>query len=333
MNQPMSTKQPKRPGGSRSKRRDLKDSDHNALDAQLPVAVNSGPHEVSREIEPVGPHLDIFKRYLDEVSRYPLLSPEEEFGLALRLRDSGDLDAARQLVRANLRLVVKIAMEYRSAYQNVLDLIQEGNIGLMKAVSKFDPSKGARLSYYAGWWIRSYILKYILDNFRLVRVGTTQAQKKLFFNLMREKEKLEAQGLYAGPRLLADKLQVREQDVVEMEQRLGGRGIEMSLDNPLEGSDEGGQATHLDLLADTAAAPDVSLEQEQLQEIIRGHLEGFAQTLQEKELAVFSERLASDQPKTLQEIADRFGLTRERARQIEARVIEKLRDYYRNYIR
>src|SRR6185295_5011829 len=141
------------------------------------------------------------KRYLEEVKRYPLLEPNKEFELAVKLKEQGDMNAAKTLVSANLRLVVKIAFEYRTYYSNLLDLIQEGNIGLMKAVSKFDPTKGARLGYYASWWIRSYILKYLLDNFRLVKVGTTQAQKKLFYHLMREKERLEAQGLLAGPKL------------------------------------------------------------------------------------------------------------------------------------
>src|SRR5208282_3195718 len=155
--------------------------------------------------------------------------PEEELRLVMRLREQGDLDAAKSLVSANLRLVIKIAFEYRNIYNNLLDLIQEGNIGLMKAVSKFDPTKGARLGYYASWWIRSYILKYLLDNFRLVKIGTTQAQKKLFYHLMREKERMEAQGLLAAPKLLAEKLNVREKDVVEMEQRLSSRGAEVSL--------------------------------------------------------------------------------------------------------
>lgn len=277
---------------------------------------------------------NLLKQYLAEVSKYKLLAPEEEFRLAVQLKESGDIDAARQLVRANLRLVVKIAMEYRSAYQNIMDLIQEGNIGLMKAVSKFDPSKGAKLSYYAGWWIRSYILKYILDNFRLVRVGTTQAQKKLFFHLMREKERLEAQGLNPGPKLLADMLHVREQDVVEMEQRLSGRGAEMSLDTPMDSSGEGQtRVTHMDMLVDKNTSPDDALEQTELKTILKSRLDEFAKTLKEKELAVFRERLASDSPKTLQEVADQFGLTRERARQIEAQVIEKLREYYKKYIR
>lgn len=299
-------------------------------DQTLPVVLPSSSIETT-EVLPA--YRDMLKRYLEEVSRYALLSIEEEYELARKLKQTGDLEAARRLVNANLRLVVKIAMEYRSAYQNVMDLIQEGNVGLMKAVSKFDPAKGAKLSYYASWWIRSYILKYILDNFRLVKVGTTQAQKKLFFHLMREKERLEAQGLNAGPKLLADRLHVREQDVVEMEQRLSGRGAEMSLNAPLgsDGDDEG-KATHLDLLAQSQQSPEEDLAQNELKAILRNRLSEFAKTLKEKELAVFNERLAAENPKTLQEVADKFGLTRERARQIEARVVEKLRDYYKKYI-
>lgn len=296
--------------------------------ASLPAVVATGEPEA---ISPAQQNL--LKRYLEEVSRYALLTPEEEYELALKLKQTGDLEAARRLVNANLRLVVKIAMEYRSTYQNVLDLIQEGNVGLMKAVSKFDPAKGAKLSYYASWWIRSYILKYLLDNFRLVKIGTTQAQKKLFFNLMREKERLEAQGLHSGPKLLADRLHVREKDVVEMEQRLSGRGAEMSLNAPVGDEDGESKTSHLDLLADSHPAPDDRLANTEVQEILKAHLDEFAKTLKEKELAVFKERLAAEEPKTLQEVADKFGLTRERARQIETQVIEKLREYYKTYIR
>jgi RNA polymerase sigma-32 factor len=276
----------------------------------------------------------LLKRYLEEVSRYPLLSPEEEFDLALKLKNSGDLAAAKRMVSANLRLVVKIAMEYRNAYQNVMDLIQEGNLGLMKAVGKFDPTKGAKLSYYASWWIRSYILKYILDNFRLVKVGTTQAQKKLFFHLMREKERLEAQGLDPSPKLLADKLHVKEGEVIEMEQRLGSRGAEMSLDQPIGGgSEDDGKASFLDLLSDHGTSADQSLEEDELKRILIKKLPEFEKTLKEKEQAIFKERLMSEEPKTLQEVADKFGLTRERARQIEVQVIQKLKTFFKNDFR
>ena len=268
---------------------------------------------------------DPLKSYLHEVSRYPLLEPEEEFKLATQLREEGDINAARALVSANLRLVVKIAFEYQSLYSNVLDLIQEGNMGLMKAVSKFDPTKGARLGYYASWWIRSYILKYLLDNFRLVKVGTTQAQKKLFYHLMREKEKLEAQGLLAGPKLLAETLDVREKDVIEMEQRLSGKGAELSLDAPLD-HDEG-IARHLDTLADEGELADQALEKRELLKLLEDRLPEFEKGLSEKEQRLLRDRLLSDVPQTLQEIASKYGLTRERARQIEAKVIAKLREF------
>lgn len=272
---------------------------------------------------------DPLRRYMDEVRRYPLLSPEEEFRLAMQLRDQGDVNAARALVSANLRLVIKIAYEYRSFYTNLLDLIQEGNVGLMKAVSKFDPTKGARLGYYASWWIRSYILKYLLDNFRLVKIGTTQAQKKLFYHLMREKERLEAQGLLAGPKLLAEKLQVREKDVIEMEQRLGGGSSDLSLDAHAN-REEGSGPSHLDTLADEHEGADDVLARDQWIRLIRDKLPEFQKNLSPKELQILRERLLADEPKTLQEVADVYGLTRERARQIEAKLLSKLREFLKS---
>ncbi|MGZ3689094.1 MAG: RNA polymerase factor sigma-32 [Bdellovibrionota bacterium] len=273
---------------------------------------------------------DPLRRFLEEVRRYPLLTPEQEYELATRLKNSGDIAAAKALVSANLRLVIKIAFEYRSMYSNVLDLIQEGNIGLMKAVSKFDPDKGARLGYYASWWIRSYMLKYLLDNFRLVKIGTTQAQKKLFYHLMREKERLEAQGKLAGPKLLAERLNVREKDVVEMEQRLSGKGAEMSLDLPVNTGEGGRTASHLDLLVDGAEGADEKLARQQLLDLLKEKLPEFEEGLNDKERKLLQERLLAEEPKTLQEVADLYGLTRERARQIEAKVILKLREFLRD---
>ncbi len=276
---------------------------------------------------------DPLRRYLEETRRHPLLSPEEETRLALRMRDEGDLNAARALVQANLRLVVKIAMEYQSVYTNLLDLIQEGNIGLMKAVSKFDPTRNARLGYYASWWIRSYILKYLLDNFRLVKIGTTQAQKKLFYHLMREKQRLEAQGLFAGPRLLAEKLDVREKDVIEMEQRLSGSGAELSIDQPLSTGEEGSPGRSLkDLLVEPGQSQDEQLALEEWLKILDESIPKFRKLLNPKEIRILNDRLLAEEPKTLQEIADRYGLTRERARQIEAKLVQKLREFLKDYL-
>ena len=277
-----------------------------------------------KDLVAVSPN-DPLRRYLDEVKRYPLLDSEQEYELVSRLKNTGDIDAAKALVSANLRLVVKIAMEYRSIYSNLLDLVQEGNIGLMKAVSKFDPTKGARLGYYASWWIKSYILKYLLDNFRLVKIGTTQAQKKLFYHLMREKERLEAQGLLAGPKLLAEKLNVKEKDVIEMEQRLSGRGAEMSLDTPVDS--EEGSSSHMDMLSDDRESIDEALARRQLLELLHDQLPAFTKTLNEKERRLLNDRILAEEPKTLQEVADLYGLTRERARQIEAKIVMKLRDF------
>jgi RNA polymerase sigma-32 factor len=294
-----------------------------ALEAWEPSFEEETLPIVSKKIaSEVFTHHDPLERYLQEIRKHHLLTLEEEQELVLEWKTHGNVNAAKTLISANLRLVVKIAFEYRTVYANILDLIQEGNIGLMKAVAKFDPTKGARLGYYASWWIRSYILKYLLDNFRLVKIGTTQAQKKLFYHLMREKERIEAQGLLAGPKLLAKKLNVREKDVIEMQQRLSSQGQEMSLDTPIISETE---TTHLELLADPRETADIRLEKNQLISLLKSKLPAFEKSLNEKEKQILQERLLSEEPKTLQEIADQYQLTRERARQIEAKVIEKLK--------
>jgi RNA polymerase sigma-32 factor len=295
--------------------------DHQEFDTVTKTPVT---YDLSDESRAISVH-DPLRRYLEEIIRYPLLSPEEELRFALKLQKEGDIEAAKTLVSANLRLVVKIAFEYKTLYSNVMDLIQEGNIGLMKAVSKFDPSKGAKLSYYASWWIRSYILKYLLDNFRLVKIGKTQAQKKLFYHLMREKERLEAQGLLAGPKLLAQKLEVSEKDVIEMGQRLSSQGSELSIDTPID--HDGGKTTVSDFIADDQDTVVDRLAKQEMLSILGKVLPKFKKTLNEKELKVLNDRLLADPPKTLQEVADQYGLTRERARQIEVKVIAKLKEF------
>ncbi len=266
--------------------------------------------------------VDPLQRYLQEINRYPLLSREEEDELVKRFREQEDIEAAKKLVTANLRLVVKIAMEYRSAYHNLLDLIQEGNIGLMKAVSKYDPDKGARLSYYASWWIRAYILKYILDNFRLVKLGTTQVQRKLFYNLMKEKKKIEAMGYYPERRLLAESLGVKEKEVDEMSLRLGSS--EFSFDQP---EDQYSGSIQLEFLKDQDVPLDEQLSDAEFKDILSEKFEEFSRSLDERESSIFKERLLAEVPLTLQEIADRYGISKEWARQLEDRIIKKLRTF------
>ena len=275
--------------------------------------------------------LDPLRLYIQEISRYKLLSLEEEKKLANQLVDTGDIEAAKALVQANLRLVVKIAMEYRNAYSNILDLIQEGNIGLMKAVSKYNPHKGAKLSYYASWWIKSYILKFILDNFRLVRIGTTADQKKLFFNLIKERERLENMGISPKTKLISDNLGVSEKSVRMMEQVLLPRGGEVSLDKPIF---EDSSKSIADILSD---GPFSGLEEQlghaQEVDILKSKLHEFMAELKERDQEIFEKRLLREIPLSLQAIADNYGVSRERIRQIEERLIEKLRVYMKEFIR
>ncbi|NMC71648.1 MAG: RNA polymerase factor sigma-32 [Myxococcales bacterium] len=277
---------------------------------------------------PLAPY-DPLGAYLREIHRYALLDPDEEKELAQRYFEQQDVDAAARLVTANLRLVVKIAFEYRRAYRNVMDLIQEGNIGLMQAVKKFDPYRGVKLSTYASWWIRAYILRYLLNNWRLVKIGTTQAQRRLFFNLSKEKRRLEALGIDATPEKIAEGLQVTADEVVEMDRRLAAP--EASLDAPARSagsaSDSDRGASRLDLLSDEEVPADEALALAQFNDELQAKVAAFAETLAGREADVFRNRLWADTPETLQEIGDRYGLTREGVRQIEKRILARLRKY------
>jgi RNA polymerase sigma-32 factor len=275
---------------------------------------------------------DPLAQYVKDISRYKLLTAEEELSLVEKLVATGDVEAAKKLVLANLRLVVKIALEYRSAYQNVLDLSQEGNIGLMKAVSKYNPDKGAKLSYYASWWIKSYILKFILDNFRLVKIGTTQEQKKLFYNLMREKDRLESMGIEPSTKLIAQNLDVSESAVIEMNQRLSTSGNEASLDAPLDQHGLG-QGLLQDIISDESELIEDQLADSQGLELLNQHLTSFLEDLKPRDKEIFTKRLLSDLPPSLQSIADEYGVSRERIRQIEERLINKLKVYMSQFIR
>ena len=269
---------------------------------------------------------DPMAAYLREVQRHRLLTPEETQALAVEFLKSQDPEIAARLVTSNLRLVVKIAYEYRRAYKNMLDLIQEGNIGLMQAVKRYDPYRGVKLSSYAAWWIRAYMLRFILNNWRLVKLGTTQAQRKLFFNLRKKKAELEALGIDPSHAEIAKRLNVTETEVAEMDARLASG--EKSLDAPA-GDDGGRQVAKVELMPGSTLGPDVMAENDELQAILKDRLAEFRKTLvgKEKELAIFDDRLVSDDPLTLQELGDKYGISRERVRQLEQRLMSRLREY------
>jgi RNA polymerase sigma-32 factor len=267
---------------------------------------------------------DPLSAYMTETRRYPLLTPEEEHELAVKLVEQHDSAAARRLIEANLRLVVKIAYEYRRTHKQLLDLVQEGNIGLIQAVRKYDPYRGVRLASYAGFWIRAYILRFLLNNSRLVRVGTTQAQRKLFFNLRKERDKLEALGFQPTAALLAERLAVPERDVVDMQHRLAAP--DASLDAPL-GSDGDGSRTRMDYLESETPSADRLVANSEVSELLRGKLREFSSTLEGRELLIFQDRLLSEDPMTLQDIGEKFGLSRERVRQLEQRMLARLKKF------
>lgn len=263
--------------------------------------------------------------YLQEIAKYPLLTPEEEFENAKKHFDEGDISAAHRLVTSNLRLVVKIANDFRQAQMNLLDLIQEGNYGLMQAVKRFNPYKGVKLSSYAAWWIRAFILKYLMDNRSQVKIGTTAAQRKLYYNLRKETEKLLATYDHADVKQLAENLNVRERDVVEMQMRLNGRDV--SLDAPISTSDGDSDLTHGALLASEGETAEELIVANELRMKFGVHLKAFEKSLKGRDLEVFRDRLIADEPLTLQEIGDRYGISRERARQIEAKILKNLKKF------
>lgn len=274
--------------------------------------------------------IDPLQAYLNEAKRYPLLNKDQEKALAKRYLEDNDLEAAKVLVTSNLRLVVKIAYEYRKAYQNVLDLIQEGNVGLMQAVKKFDPYRGVKLSTYASWWIKAYILKYILNNWRLVKIGTTQNQRKLFFNLHKEVDRMRKLGIeHPDTKAIAQSLDVPEDEVISMQGRLASR--DMSLDVPV-GNEETG-TSGVDMLRDPDEQDPAKLVSDKtFAERIQAETDVFRQTLSGRDLEVFNLRSTADDPLTLQEIGNRYGITRERARQIERRILNKLRAHMEEHI-
>jgi len=287
-------------------------------DYELPPAASTADSSVSLT------RYDALQAYMRDVHRYSVLEPEAQRLLAVRYREQGDVDAARQLVTSNLRLVVKIAYDYRRAYRNVMDLIQEGNIGLMQAVKKYDPYKGVKLSSYAAWWIRAYILRFILNNWRLVKLGTTQAQRKLFFNLSKEKARLSAMGIEPTAETIAANLDVSVDDVNSMDRRLSAG--EMSLDTPVAG-DESKSQSRVDLMPALGERVDQLLADEEIGQLLHDEMQKFGETLKGKERQIFYERLMAEDPRTLQELGADFGVSRERVRQLEKRLQGRLKKY------
>jgi len=287
---------------------------------------------------------DPLQRYLTEISRYTLLTREEERELGIRVQEQGDKDeerelgirvqeqgdkdAAYHLVTSNLRLVVKIALEFQRVWmQNLLDLIQEGNIGLMQAVRKFDPYKNVKFSYYASFWIKAYILKFIMDNWRLVKIGTTQGQRKLFFKLKKEKQKLIDDGYDPKPKLLSERLGVSEREIIDMDQRLDGWDV--SLDAPLK---EDSDTERIEFLSTDTESIEDQVSKKEIEVLLHNKIADFRKKMTPRELEIFDLRIFSDNPVTLQEIGDRYGISRERVRQVEKNIIKKMREFFKREI-
>lgn len=271
---------------------------------------------------------DAFQRYLVGISKYNLLTRFEEKDLFKRVKMTDDKQAAQKLVTSNLRLVVKIAMDYSNIWmQNLLDLIQEGNLGLIKAVEKFNPERNVKFSYYASFWIKAFIIKHLMDNWRLVKIGTTQAQRKLFFKLKSEKQKLKDDGFEPSAELLAERLGVPQKDVVEMDQRINNWDV--SLDAPLTDNSD---TARIDLLRMPADTLDERVSQKQLKSILRYHIEKICKTMDSREQHIFNQRIIAEDPKTLSEIGKTYGISRERVRQIQKGIVSKLRDSLKQYM-
>jgi RNA polymerase sigma-32 factor len=278
----------------------------------------SGYAELERGVVPYSP-LDA---YLAEIRRFSPLSKEAEHAAAVEYHKTKSPDAAYTLVSGSLWLVVKIARDYERVAKNVLDLIQEGNIGLMEAVRNFDPYRGVRFPSYAVWWIRAYIIRYIIANWRMVKIGTTQAQRKLFFNLKKESDRLEREGIYPSTKLLAERLNVKEGEVVEMSQRLGGP--DMSFDAPLQDDND---SSLLSVIPSESESAEDQLAKKQLRDTLASSVSEFEATLNPKEQAILKGRIMAEEKLTLQELSDSLAISKERVRQIENKLRDKLKAF------
>lgn len=292
------------------------ESPSDSSDVQESLVYPAGSTDITR--------YDPLRRYLSEISRFEPLSREDEHKLAVEYFEKGDRETAYQLVTSNLKLVVKIAMIYQKVYRNLLDLIQEGNLGLIQAVKRFDPYRGTRLPTYAAWWIKAFILKFLLDNTRMVKIGTTNTRRKILMNLNKEKRELEAKGIVPTSKLIAQNLGVDENEVKEVER--GMSGPDVSLDAPL-GNSEDGDIHYIDTLRLMEQSVDDKIAHGEFRELLEKLFAEFAETLSEREQMILNNRLIADEPETLQEIADRYGISREAVRVAEKKLIAKLKKY------
>lgn len=268
---------------------------------------------------------DLLAHYLAEVRRYPLLSPEEEKSWAVKFVETGDPLAAEKLVTANLRLVIKIAFQYHRQWANVLDLIQEGNVGLVEALSRYDPTREIRFSSYAQYWIRAMILRFLLDNFRLVRLGSTRAGRKLFFQLQKERDRLISQGIHPSSKLLAERLGVAEEEVNAVDRHM--RAPALSLHAPA-GDEEDGRTLSEVVPERIPNDPEAATARSELAELLQSKLSAFAATLtDEREKVIWETRLLASEPVSLSLLGDQFGVSKERIRQVEARMKKRLKSW------
>jgi RNA polymerase sigma-32 factor len=271
---------------------------------------------------------DPLQMYLSEIKNYNLLTREEEIELAIRYREKNDQEAAYRLVTSNLRLVVKIAMDFHRYWtKSLLDLIQEGNVGLLQAVKKFDPYRGIKFSYYASFWIKAYMLKFIMENWKLVKIGTTQTQRKLFFNLAKERDRILAEGFNPEPKLLAERLDVKEEDIEEMTQRL--MGGEVSLNAPVG---DNSKEEYGAFLSDQAQDLDELLSDGENRSILLDKLAAYRERLSKKELDIFDNRIMADEPMTLQELGDKYQISRERVRQVQVKITKDIKKWLQEEI-
>ena len=307
----------------KQKKRSKKRSKEEVADNEKDIDTKKKPPSETALVE-----YDPLQRYLSEISRYKLLTREQEKELGKKVLENEDSDAAYILITSNLRLVVKIALEFQRIWmQNLLDLIQEGNIGLMQAVKKFDPYKNVKFSYYASFWIKAYVLKFIMDNWRLVKIGTTQGQRKLFFKLKKEKQKLLDEGFDPRPKLLSERLGVSEREIVDMDKRLDGWDV--SLDAPLK---DGSDTERIEIFSEEELSLEDKVAKKQMEVLLHEKVDEFRKQMTERELEIFNRRIFSDNPATLQEIGDRYGISRERVRQVEKNIIKKIRAYFKQEI-